>query len=213
MSNTPSRDPATAALALLLSPLRQRVLGALLLEPALDFHLRELARLTGCHAGTLARELEKLAQAGLLRRAPQGNQVRYQADAEHPLFPELAAMLRKTQGLVPALREALGPLEGQVQLAWVHGSVARGTATVHSDIDLLVIGTVDFTALVRRLFPLHEALRREVNPALYAPAEWTRRWHEGDGFARELMESPRIWVKGNEHDLAELVGHPAASGA
>ena len=101
----------TAALMDLLFPAtRQRVLAVLLLEPEASFHLRELARLTGSHAGTLGRELDKLTEAGLLERREQGNQVRYQANAQCPLFGELASMFRKTHGMVPVLREAMAPL-------------------------------------------------------------------------------------------------------
>lgn len=45
---------------------RQRVLAVLLLQPDNSFHLRELARITGGHAGTLGRELDKLTESGLL---------------------------------------------------------------------------------------------------------------------------------------------------
>ena len=48
---------------LLFGGARQRVLAALLLEPDASFHLRELARLTETHAGTLTRELDKLYKA------------------------------------------------------------------------------------------------------------------------------------------------------
>ncbi len=113
---------------LLFPPTRQRVLAVLLLRPESTFHLRELARMAGAHAGTLARELEKLTQAGLLVRTEQGNQVRYQAQAGHPLFPELAGMFRKTHGIVPALREALEPLGKKITMALVFGSIARGSA-------------------------------------------------------------------------------------
>ena len=87
---------------LLFPAARQRVLAVLLLQPQSAFHLRELARLTDSHAGTLAREVDKLARTGLLKRSEQGNQVRYNADTRHPLFEDLAAMFRKTHGVVPA---------------------------------------------------------------------------------------------------------------
>ena len=103
MSNTQD------AMNLLFPAQRQRVLAALLLQPGHSLHLRELARLTGSHAGTLGRELGKLAQAGLLLRTDQGNQARYSANVQHPLFPELSAMFRKTHGVVPGgRREAAG---------------------------------------------------------------------------------------------------------
>lgn len=204
MSNTSLMD-------LLFPAARQRVLALLLLQPRVSFHLREAARLTGSHAGTLARELDKLTQAGLLLRREQGNQVHYQASMRHPLFEDLAAMFRKTHGVVPMLREALAPLEARLELALVFGSVARGTETAGSDVDLLVLGEVGFGELVQALYPLHDALKREVNPVLYSSQEFVKRVQSGDAFARELLDKPKLWVNGADDDLATLVGHPASA--
>lgn len=203
MSNTHS------LMDLLFPQTRQRVLAVLLLQPNLGFHLRELARMAGSNAGTLARELDKLTQAGLLLREDQGNQVRYRAHVQHPLFEDVAAMFRKTHGAVAQLRTALAPLDSHIAVALVFGSVARGTESADSDVDLLVLGDVGFAELAQALYPLHEALRREVNPVLYAPAEFAKRARNGDAFATELLAQPKLWVKGTEHDLAELVGDQA----
>ena len=145
---------AQNAVDLLFPANRQQVLAALLLQPDRSLHLRELARLTGSNAGTLAREVDKLTQAGLLLRSDQGNQARYSANVQHPLHAELAAIFRKTHGVLPALRAALEPLDGQIDLAFVYGSVASGTHTDHSDVDVLLIGTADFVAVVAADRPL-----------------------------------------------------------
>ncbi|RYF45343.1 MAG: hypothetical protein EOO27_41570, partial [Comamonadaceae bacterium] len=154
-----------------------------------------------------------LTQAGLLHRNEQGNQVRYRANIGHPLFSDLATLFRKTHGIVPALREALAPLGSGVRLALVFGSVARGTQTAASDVDLLVLGTVGFVDLVQALFPLHAALGREVNPVLYTPEQFAGRVASGDAFAREVLAKPQLFVKGGANELAELAGDRPAAGA
>jgi predicted nucleotidyltransferase len=207
MSNT------SLLMDLLFPATRQRVLAVLLLEPEAAFHLRELARLTGSHAGTLARELDKLTAAGLLLRSEQGNQVRYQANRANPLFDDLAAMFRKTHGVVPALREALAPFGERIAVALIFGSVARGSETTGSDIDLLVLGELGFAELVQALYPLQQSLQREINPVLYAPAEFRARARAGGVFVRELLDKPKVFLTGGMDDLAELVGDQAASGA
>ena len=118
-------------------------------------------------------------------------------------------MFRKTHGLVPMLRTALAALDDRITLALVFGSMARGAETAGSDVDLLVLGEVGFADLVRALYPLHEELRREINPVLYSPKEFAQRARRGDAFARELLDKPKLWVKGTEHDLAELAGDQA----
>jgi predicted nucleotidyltransferase len=192
---------------------RQRVLAALLLQPAASFHLRELARLAGSNAGTLAREVEKLTLTGLILRSQQGNQVRYQANTRHSLFTDLAALFRKTHGVVPALRDALAPLEARIVLAFVFGSIARGTESVGSDVDVLILGSAGFAEVAQALYPLHEQLGREVNPVLYAPAEFVARLVAGDAFACELMGKPKLWIKGGDDELVELAGHRAPAGS
>ena len=61
-----------------LSPLlfpeyRRRVLALLLLRPEEALHGREVARRIGLPAGTITRELTRLAAAGLLKREKRGN--------------------------------------------------------------------------------------------------------------------------------------------
>ena len=197
---------------LLFPAARQRVLAVLLLQPRSAFHLRELARLTDSHAGTLGREVDKLARTGLLLRSEQGNQVRYNANTGHPLFEDLAALFLKTHGVVPAVREALAPLDAQIRLALVFGSVARGTPSPGSDVDLLVLGDVNFMTLAQAVFPLHAALGREVNTVLYAPEEFAQRVRTGDAFARDILAKPQLFVKGGADELAELAGDRAVAG-
>lgn len=206
MSNT------SALMDLLFPATRQRVLAQLLLHPEESFHLRELARLTASHAGTLGRELEKLVEAGLVIRREQGNQVRYQANTQCPLFAELASMFRKTHGMVPALREALAPLAGRIRVALVFGSMARGTQTAGSDIDLLVVGEVGFAELVQALYPLQQALQREINPVLYTAAEFHRRAQGGEAFVRQFLDQPNVFLTGDKDDLAELAGDQTLAG-
>lgn len=196
---------------LLFGSYRQRVLSLLLLHPDSSYHVRELARLTGTSAGTLHKELTRLAQAGLLLRQAQGNQVRYQANRACPVFPELAGLFRKTCGLVDVLADALRPLAGNIALAFVFGSMARGDAQPGSDVDIMVVGTVAFADVVKALYPAQETLQREINPAIYSAQEVARHIAAGEPFIRELLAKPKLFVIGTEHDLGKLAGDSQAA--
>lgn len=76
---------------------RRRVL--LLLHTDTRRHVREVARLTDNVADTLHKELACLADTGLLLRETVGNQGRYEANRDCPIFEELASIFRKTSGL------------------------------------------------------------------------------------------------------------------
>ena len=202
---------STALMDLLFAGTRQRVLAVLLLQPGEAFHLRELARLTGSHAGTLTRELDKLTEAGVLLRSEHGNQVRYQANRACPLFDDLASIFRKTHGAAAVLAEALAPLRDGIRCAAIFGSTARGTQAAGSDIDLLVVGAAGFAEVVRALYPAQELLQREVNPVVYSPEEFHAR--RAEAFVRDVMGKTLVFLMGDKDDLAELAGDRAPSGA
>jgi predicted nucleotidyltransferase/DNA-binding transcriptional ArsR family regulator len=195
---------------LLFGEYRKKILSQLLLNPEADYHVRELARLTGTTPGSLHKELSRLASAGLLLRKEQGNQVRYQANRQCPVFPELAGLLRKTAGAAGLLAQALAPL--QPSLAFIFGSVARGTETAASDVDVLVVTERGFGEVVRALHGAQTTLAREVNPVVYTPSEMQKHVAEQDPFVMNLLAGPHIYLHGSPDDLSQLAGHSAPAG-
>jgi predicted nucleotidyltransferase len=191
--------------SLLFPEYRRRVLGLLLLRPDDALHGREIARRTGLPAGTIARELTKLAEVGLLKRTKRGNQQIYSADTSGPIFTELASILRKTSGLADVLVQALAPAAPKLRLAFVFGSVARGQETGGSDVDVMLIGDLGFREAVELLHPCQATLGREVNPRLFSASEFTDK-AATEPFLINVLAKPKIFLIGNAHDLEELVG-------
>jgi predicted nucleotidyltransferase len=188
----------------LLGSTRSAVLAALLLHPDTSLHVRELARLTGTSPGSLHRELRSLTELGLLLRQETGRQVHYRANTACPIFEELAGLLRKTVGVVDVLRAALLPLAGDIALAFVYGSVAAGSANARSDVDVMVLGQAGFAPVVQALASTQDVLRRDVNVTVMKPEDFARKRVAGDGFVSSVMREPKLWLIGDDNDLAEL---------
>lgn len=188
-----------AALSDLLFPnqYRRKVLGLLLMRPEQQIHLRELARVIGAAPGTLKKELDALCEAGLLRAERVGNQVRFCANSAHPVFPELQALIRKTIGLVDALRLSLAPLAGRIDAAFVFGSMASGTESAGSDIDLMVVGDAGFAEVVDATYEAQAALGREINPKVMSASEWQAKKAERNAFLQDVLNKPRIMLIGD----------------
>lgn len=189
---TPVRSPVR----LLFGDYHLRLLSLLLLRPDEDFHLREIERLTGVPVGPARRELQRFVDAGLVTRRSVGNQVRYQADRQCLVYPELAAMLRKTTGIADPIREALQPLADAIELAALFGSVARGEEGPRSDIDLLVVGEVDFDRVIAAIHPVEARLGRPINPAIFTPEAFTARQADPDSFVSRIRREPMIPLLG-----------------
>jgi predicted nucleotidyltransferase len=186
---------------------RRRVLGLLLLRPDESLHGREIARRTGLPAGTLTRELKRLAEAGLLNREKRGNQVLYSANRASPIFPELAGILRKTSGMADVVAEALEPLSNRIDVAFIFGSVARAAETTGSDVDVLIVGSVDFGTVIDALHPAQELLAREINPKVFSAFEWKTKLEEKNPFVSDVIFNPKIFLIGEEHDLTKSTRH------
>ena len=193
-------------LALLFPEYRRRVLELLLLRPDESLHGREIARRIGLPAGTITRELGKLAEVGLLKREKRGNQQLYSADTQGPIFAELASILRKTSGLADVLAQALAPAAHQLRVAFVFGSVAQGRDTAGSDIDVMLIGDLGFREAIELMHPAQGALGREINPKVYCTEEFIAKARV-EPFLADVLAKPKLFLIGNAHDLEELAGH------
>jgi len=202
-------DPAS----LLFGAYRRDALALLLLHPEESRHVREIARAIGKAPGTLLRELNALAAAGVLLRKPVGNQVHFQANPGCPIYEELRSILKKTVGVADVLREALAPLGAKVRAAFVYGSVARGDERSRSDLDVMVVGEASFGDVVAALAPAQESLRREVNPNVYPALEFRKKLAARDPFLKRVLAGHKIYIVGGEDDLGKPAAHRPAQGA
>lgn len=185
---------------------RRRVLGLLLLAPDEPLHGREIARRTGLPSGTVIRELNRLTDAGLLKRERRGNQSLYSADRTCPVFEEVAGMLRKTSGAADIIAGALASMSKQIETAFIYGSFARGTAKAGSDIDVLIVGALELGAVIDALYPVQKLVGREINPKLLSSREWQTKSKARNAFVMELRANPKIVLFGDKDESAEPRG-------
>jgi predicted nucleotidyltransferase len=189
-----------------LSPLGTKAGLAILsrthLAPNQEFYLRELVRATGMAPRTIQRELDRLVAAGILAERRHGNRRYLRAGIGHPLYAPLRDIVMKTAGIVPLLRSTLG--KDGIELAFVFGSVATGTADARSDIDLFVVATIGLREVVRRLSPAQQQFGREISPVVWSPEEFRTRRRDHDQFLARVLANQRLMVVGDDDDLARL---------
>ncbi len=186
---------------------QKNLLGLLYGQPEKSFYFKQLLRLTGMGVATIKRELDRMHAAGIVQMNRIGNQHHYQANPQCPIYAELIWIVKKTIGVVELIRQALSPLDGQIKQAFVFGSVASGKDTASSDIDLLIIGEIGFAEVANAIYPVQEALGREVNPKLFRPDEWDELVSQDGVFVREIMNQPRTDVLGDKDEPAKSGGH------
>ncbi|HEX4604609.1 MAG TPA: nucleotidyltransferase domain-containing protein [Candidatus Angelobacter sp.] len=190
----------------LFGQIRGRILALLYGWHDKAFYVRQIARHVHISAGSVRRELEKLASVGLLTRTSIGNQVFYRANQANPVFAEMRALVNKTVGIFNVLRSALEKVTGQITIAFVYGSVARQTETAESDIDLLIVGGVALDDVLFYLSQTETAVGRTVNPTVYSVEEFKQKLRDGNHFLNVVVEGPKVFLLGNEDELRKMAG-------
>jgi predicted nucleotidyltransferase len=152
-------------------------------------------------SASLQRELNRLADAGLVTSERVGNLRRFRANPDSPVYLELVALTRKVLGAEPMLREALAVLVPNLRAAWIYGSHAKATETESSDIDVMLIGNrVTLSRVLEVVTPIEAELGRKINPTLYTTAEFAKRRAEPDSFVNRVLAQPVLALLGDLHD-------------
>ncbi len=190
-------------LTAIFSKARAETLRLLFDEPGKEAHVRDLARMAGLTPAAMQKELCYLQEIGLVVGERDGNRLYYRAETAHPLFPELRGLVAKTTGIAPELRKALAKVVG-VDLAFVFGSVAAGTAKPGSDVDVMLIGTAGLRKVASALREVSNRLGREINPYCLTAGEWRQKRSKQDVFVNRVLSEPKLWLKSGDDELGNL---------
>ena len=134
--------------AALFGKTRRNVLALLFGKPDRSFYLREIAGHAGTGMSQVQKELQQLAAAGLVLRERHANQMHFRANREAPIYTELLGIVTKTFGVADLLRRMLVPFKRHMRLAFIYGSIAKGSANAASDVDLFLVGARDVLKLI-----------------------------------------------------------------
>lgn len=186
----------------LFSKVRQRVLALIFGHPERSFYTSEIVRRIDSGTGAVERELSRLQRSGLVSVERIGNQKHFRANRESPVFAELQSLVLKTVGLTESLRKALEPYSNKIKFAFVYGSVAKGSDTARSDIDLMVIGDeLTYSDLYSALQNAETLLQRKVSPLFLSVKDWRRKASRKDSFANKIKAQPKLFIVGSEKDI------------
>lgn len=172
----------------------QRVLALVFTDPERSFALNELLTSADGGRGGGQRQIEQLLVAGLLEEGPRRSRQRcIKVNTGFFLYPELRGIVLKSFGLAEPLRNALKPFEAQIDEAFVFGSVAKGTDTHNSDIDLIVVGEAPLMAMTDAMLEAGASLGRPVHLNLYRADEWAE-LRRTDPVLAQISEAAKIRI-------------------
>lgn len=169
-----------------------RLLARLYLEPEQTTTLSELANELDLSHTTVSREADKLERAGLIHSERIGNQRRLRRNEDSVYFPALRDLLLRAFGPVPLLEHTLRGVDG-IEHAFIFGSWAARhlgePGEAPNDLDLLVVGSPQRSALARIGRDLERQLGYEVNPTIVPVEDWEAK---KSGFLRSVARGPLV---------------------
>ena len=114
----------------------------------------------------------------------------------------MQTLVLKAVGLTEPLRKALEPHSNKINAAFVFGSVAKGSDTAQSDIDLMVVGDeLSYSDLYSVLQNTESLLQRKVSPLFLSVKDWRRKASQKDSFANKIKAQPKLFIFGSETDI------------
>lgn len=185
------------------SEARAKVLTALFSERGRSFYQKELERATGLRLVAVQRQLRRLTDAGLVTKSLAGGRRLYTADTKSAIYEEISGIVRKLRGPAAVLQLAIAGRRN-IELAFVFGSFAMGSATASSDVDFIVLGDESPRTVRTALARAERDLGRSVNEHVMTVREWKSRLRMGDPFLSNVRNEPKLWVRGDDEALARL---------
>ena len=174
------------------SKIRRDILFLFFLEKENSYYIRELERILGFSAGNIRRELIALKEEGIIDFVKKGNQSHYYLNKKSPIFNEIKSIISKTIGLEFKIKKCLEPITG-IKEAFIFGSFAKKKEHSLSDIDLMIIGSINEDVLISRISKAEELLGREINYHLISENEWENKKTK-DSFIKSVLSSPIIKI-------------------
>jgi len=157
------------------SDVQLRVLGATYLEPGRRFTIPELVERSGRPQPTVAREVERLLEAGLVESELRNGRRTVWAATTSPIFEDLRSLLTKTIGPKAVIEDHLAGIPG-IGRAVIYGSWAARfhgePGPTPNDIDVLVIGTPDVAKVRAAADEATRVIGRDVNVSVLGADEW-----------------------------------------
>ena len=172
-------------------------------NPEQSFYMQEIGRAIGKKPGVFQRTLNTLVNEGILKNERRANARYFWINKECPLYEELKSIVFKTIGIQGSITSALSHLQ-EIRFAFIYGSYAKNKEHKDSDIDVMVIGSVDEDALIAQLDQLENQLKREINYHLYTFNAFKLGIKNKDAFLLGILKEKKVMLSGEENELRRI---------
>jgi len=156
--------------ALITSKTRIKLLLKFFLNTQNTGYLRSLESEFGESTNAIRYELNKFTSAGLLTKRNVNNKKLYQANTNHPLFPEINRILRKYVGIDEIIDKVVLQI-GELEAVYLLGNLAKGVES--PVLEIWLIGqNIEKKYLKKLIKKTENIINRKIKYLIFAKSDF-----------------------------------------
>ena len=133
-------------------------------RPGVRAHLRGLAEELGESTNSIRLELNKLEQAGLLRKETEGQKNVYSVDEGNTFYSELVNLVSKYLGFDQIINDLISKV-GEIKEVYIVGDYARGIDG--GLIEVVVVGNIQPIEIAQIVKSIEHKISRKINLVIF----------------------------------------------
>ena len=153
---------------LITSKTRVKLLLKFFINPDTSAYLRGLEAELSESSNAIRLELNRFEKAGMLSTFDEGNKKMFKANAIHPLFKEITALVKKYIGIDVLIQNVAKRL-GDLKIVYLTGDLAKGIDS--QIIDLIFVGNIDKIFLLELISKAEIILLKKIRFIIYSTTE------------------------------------------
>lgn len=145
-----------------------RIIEFFIKNPSATFSQREIREKLELAKATAVKHLGMLVKNSFLNLKTIGNSNQYCLNNENVIIKQI-----KILSIIIEL-ESLSRLKEPGCEIYLYGSAARGEINEKSDIDLLIIGKIKRSEIIREIEKLSKSIDKKISYNIFTPLEWSK---------------------------------------
>jgi len=181
-----------------------QILGFLFLNQGREYYLSELARQANVSAPAALFVIErKMQPLGIIAETKVGNTTFYEINQDCVIYEELKRIFLKFELTDEIISDELEKID--IKYALIFGSFARGTEKESSDLDLLIIGDVERSIVLRSISELESKIGREINAIIWNERTFYEKIEQKVSLLSSINKNEIIMVLGDENEFRRTI--------
>jgi hypothetical protein len=182
------------------SKTRRKILALFFTDISQTYHLRKISREVDEEINAVARELDILTKAKVVKRERRLNKMMFVLNPQYIFFDEFVRIFLKEGKLVQDLYHNQAKL-GKIKFISISNKFALAEKISESEVYILFVGTLVSQEIAQIIKSAEKDYPFEINYTIMSEEEFLFRKKNSDPFLWTFLKAPQIVIFGSESEM------------